>query len=215
MLKEVDIVVWVVTMVVLGYLMGSIPTGIIIGKKVKGIDLREVGSGNIGTANAIRALGVFWGMVVFLGDVLKGTLPTLAALYLHKFVSIPASFQVIFPLLVGFSAILGHNYSAFLKFSGGKGIATSFGVFLALDYRVALVGLLIWIISVAITKYSSLGSLLGALSLPFLLWAFKHPWEYVVFGFVSASLAFYKHRENIKRLLKGEERKITDKVGKT
>lgn len=208
--------IWLFVLIILSYLSGSIPSGLIIGKKVKGIDIRKVGSGNIGTANAVRALGPLWGGTVFISDVLKGVIPVVLAIYL------PRWFPGLFPgktyfyahAIVGLAAIIGHNYSAFLKLSGGKGIATSFGVFLVLDWRAALIGLLIWIVVVVITRFSSLGSLLGAISIPVVIALFRDPMEYIIFGVVAALLAIYKHRGNISRLIRGEERKITGRVGK-
>jgi acyl phosphate:glycerol-3-phosphate acyltransferase len=207
---------WIIMMAVIGYISGSIPVGVIIGKKVKGVDIREVGSGNVGTANAIRALGAKWGGLVFLLDVLKGTLPVLSALWLVRCcpgISEDSS-SVFIPMAAGLGAVLGHNNSLFLRFSGGKGIATSFGVFLVLDYRAALIAFIVWIMIVVITKISSLGSLLGALTAPVIMIFSGQPFHTIVFAFTIASIAFYKHRENIKRILKGEERKITEKVSR-
>jgi acyl phosphate:glycerol-3-phosphate acyltransferase len=209
--------IWIVILAIIGYISGSIPTGVIIGKKVKGIDIREVGSGNIGTANAIRALGPKWGGIVFLCDVLKGTLPVLLAIALLKWWPGVVSdvFGIFIPMAAGFGAVLGHNNSVFLGFSGGKGIATSFGVFLVLDYRAALIAFLVWIVVVVITKISSLGSLMGALSAPVVMIFFRQPVHTIIFAFVITAIAFYKHRENIGRILKGEERRITEKVSGT
>lgn len=203
-------------LVLIGYLLGSIPFGLIIGKGIKGIDIRDIGSGNIGTANAIRALGPFWGGMVFAGDVLKGVLPVILAVWLGKTFpgTIPAAATPYCHVLAGLASIIGHNNSLFLNFKGGKGIATSFGVFIALDWRPALIGFLIWGLTVIITKYSSLGSLLGALSLPISMIILKQPLPYAIFAAAATVLAFYKHRENIQRLLKGEEKKITDKPDK-
>jgi acyl phosphate:glycerol-3-phosphate acyltransferase len=208
--------VWVAVIAIFGYLLGAIPFGVIIGKSMKGIDIRDVGSGNIGTANAIRALGPFWGGLVFLGDVAKGVIPVLLATRIPAWIpgSIPANLVPYSQVLSGFLAIIGHNKSVFLKFSGGKGIATSFGVFLALDWKAALLGLLLFGIVVGISKISSLGSLTGAISLPTLMIIFKDPIPLVVFAFIASALAFYMHRENIGRLMRGEERKITDKAEK-
>jgi acyl phosphate:glycerol-3-phosphate acyltransferase len=209
--------IWIVILAIIGYISGSIPVGVIIGKKVKGIDIREVGSGNVGTANAIRALGAKWGGVVFLLDVLKGTIPVLLAIWLVNW--LPGisenSLSIFFPIAAGIGAVLGHNNSVFLGFSGGKGIATSFGVFLVLDYRAALIAFFVWIIVVVVTKISSLGSLLGALTAPVVMVFLMQPAHTLIFAFAIAALAFYKHKENIKKILKGEERRITEKVTET
>jgi len=208
--------VFIIIFILISYLNGSIPYGLLITKKVKGIDIRTVGSGNIGTANAIRAVGFKWGAVVLLCDVLKGALPVLLVMGISKWNPglIPLKLINLTVVLVGFAAILGHNHSIFLKFTGGKGIATSLGVFLALKWPVALIALVIWGIAVFATKYSSLGSLLGSLSMPFLMILFKTPAEYIVFAFIACAFAFYKHRANIGRLIRGEERKINERTGK-
>ena len=209
--------IWIFILAIVSYLIGSIPFGLIVGKYIKGIDIRTIGSGNIGTANAVRALGPFWGGMVFLGDCLKGALPVLAVLLISKMMpgAIPANLFLTAQVIGGLAAIIGHNYSVFLGFTGGKGIATSFGAFVVLNWKVALLSLLIWIICIVLTKISSLGSLLGSLAVPILLIVFKSPVEYIVFGFIACLFAFYKHRANIGRLLRGEERKISQKDEKT
>lgn len=208
--------IWIFILTIASYLIGSIPFGLIAGKYIKGIDIRTIGSGNIGTANAVRALGPFWGGMVFLGDCLKGSLPVVAVILISRFSpsSIPENLIFTTQVVAGLAAILGHNYSIFLGFTGGKGIATSFGVFVVLNWKVAVLSFLVWVICIILTKISSLGSLLGSLAVPILLIIFKSPLEYIVFGFVATIFAFYKHRENIGRLLRGEERKINQKDGK-
>ncbi|MCD4783623.1 MAG: glycerol-3-phosphate 1-O-acyltransferase PlsY [Candidatus Eremiobacteraeota bacterium] len=201
---------WIFILVIIGYLSGSVPYGIVIGKKFKGIDIRKTGSGNIGTANAVRALGPFLGGMVFLCDSIKGAIPILLTLGINKWFpgAIPQNLVNLTITLVGFASILGHNYPLFLGFKGGKGIATSFGVFVILDWRAAILSLLVWVIIVTTTKLSSLGSLMGSISLPILMIVFKSPKEFIIFGFIASAFAFYKHRANIGRLLKGEEKKI-------
>ena len=205
--------IWIILVTIAAYLVGSIPIGLILCKKIKGVDIRTIGSGNIGTANAIRALGPLWGGMVFLGDCLKGAVPVLVIMGINKWApgSIPQNLYYLSQVTVGFASIMGHNYSIFLGFTGGKGIATSFGVFVVLDWRAAVLSFLVWVICIAATKISSLGSLMGSLSLPILLLIFKAPIEYIAFSFIATAFAFYKHRENIGRLLRGEERKISDK----
>jgi len=206
-------VFWIIILVLLGYISGSVPYGLIIGKKFKGIDIREIGSGNIGTANAIRAMGPLLGGIVFLCDSVKGSIPVLLASGINKWFpgAIPANLVNLTLALVGFAAIMGHNYPVFLGFKGGKGIATSFGVFVVLCWKAALLSLLVWAVVVAVSRYSSLGSLTGSLSLPILMIVFKSPVEFIIFGFIACAFAFYKHRANIGRLLRGEERKIMGK----
>lgn len=202
--------IWMFLLTAAGYLLGSIPFGVLIGKSIKGIDIRDVGSGNIGTANAIRALGPFWGGLVFAGDFLKGALSALIVIgTAHYYPNLlPTDLLNLLMCLTGLAAILGHNQSIFLGFKGGKGIATSFGVFLVLNWKAAIISFLLWLIFVIITKYSSLGSLAGSLALPISIYLLKSPVEHVIFAIIASVYAFYKHRENIKRLLKGEERKL-------
>ncbi len=207
-----------VAFVILAYLLGAIPFGLIIVRQVKGIDLRKVGSGNIGTANSIRAVGAKWGIFVFLMDVVKGYFPVFA--YLYTIQNYPGLGQYTLTpytaVFTSFAAIIGHNYPVYLKFKGGKGIATSFGVFLALSWQYALGGLAVWNLVVDASKISSLGYLAGAISIPIFMLSFspRPPVEYIIFGFIAATLAFYRHKENIGRLIRGEERKISDKAQK-
>lgn len=191
------------------YLYGSIPFGVIIGKLLKGIDIRQTGSGNIGTSNAFRALGPVGGTVVFLADLSKGILPLTAAAFF-----MPASMLALAQVILGAAAIVGHNYSLFLKFKGGKGIATSFGVFLAINWKIALICFGVWIFIVCVTRISSLGSLAGAISLPVCMFLFHQDIAYKVFAILAALMAVYAHRENIKRLISGTELKMSTKEKK-
>ncbi|MBI2251971.1 MAG: glycerol-3-phosphate 1-O-acyltransferase PlsY [Armatimonadetes bacterium] len=194
----------IIFLILISYLLGSIPFGIIIGKLTRGIDLREYGSGNIGAANAFRALGSFWGSIVLLTDVGKGSMAVfLANFFLIPFINLPLA-----QILAGLCAISGHNYSCFLSFKGGKGIATSLGVFICLSWKAALIGILIYIIIIFAAKYSSLASLCGALSIPISIYFLKEPKEIFYFSLIATLFAFYKHKENIKRLIKKEELKI-------
>jgi len=187
---------------VIAFLAANIPVGLIIGKLVKGIDIRQVGSGNIGTANVFRALGFFWATVVLLLDMGKGILGS----YLG---SLWPQHQALGIVFCGIMAILGHNYSLFLKFKGGKGIATSLGVLVFLDWRIALIGFVIWAILTKLTKISALGSLLAAMLVPVFMWLFHKPVEYLVFGILACLLAIVRHKENIRRLLKKEENTLS------
>jgi len=193
-------------LVIAAYLVGSVPFGIIVGKLAKGVDLRDQGSGNIGAANAIRTLGPVLGIMVLAGDVLKGSL---AVYYLPTLLGpfsagdLPTA-RVIAALL----AIIGHNYSVFLGFKGGKGIATSLGALLCLDYRAALVGVGLWIVLVGLTRFSSVGSMVGSASIPIWMFATRQPAAYKVFAVLAALFAIYKHRANIGRLMAGTENRL-------
>ena len=192
-----------VAAVIASYLIGAIPTGLIVVRLLTGEDIRRHGSGNIGTVNVLRVAGVATAVGVLAVDILKGMVPALLAIRW----GFPAGTVV----LCGLAAIAGHNWSPFLGFQGGKGIATSYGVLLALSWLAAAVAAAVWILTVAITKYSSLGSLLGVVSVPLSLWRLRQPEEYVYFGIVAALFAIYRHRANIQRLMAGTELHITDR----
>lgn len=196
--------------VLLGYLLGSIPTGFLVAK-AKGIDIRTVGSGNIGATNAFRILGKGAGIFVLLADACKGFV---ACEFLPMFV------PQIFPaadvapahigLVAGVAAILGHNYTCWLYFKGGKGIATSAGVLFTLAPAAAATILAVWIILFFATKYVSLASIAASATLPFAQWFWskgQNPEMIYIFAGLAA-LAIYKHKANIQRLLAGTEGKI-------
>lgn len=205
------------------YLLGSIPFGLVLAR-AQGVDLRAVGSGNIGATNVTRALGKQWGYVCFALDVLKGLLPMLLALCLVKPKMMATGTREIyfisFWLAVGCSAILGHVFPVYVKFRGGKGVATSFGVALGLwPYFTgcALIALVIWISLVLKTRYVSLASVLASGIFPLLLiasilckeaWSFSQLWPLVIIGMVIPGGVLIRHRENIQRLRQGTENKI-------
>ena len=199
---------------IISYLLGSIPFGVIIGKMLKGIDI-TTGSGNIGTSNAFRALGPLGGSLVFLADTLKGSIPVLVIAFLVPKL-IPVDMRTIAQIAVGICAILGHTYSVFLKFTGGKGVATSFGVIVAMCWYVALICLGIWGIVVLTTKISSVASMTGAIAFPITTYIFfkTNDMPLLVFSIVACILIIYLHRSNIKRLINGEELKMSTKEKK-
>jgi acyl phosphate:glycerol-3-phosphate acyltransferase len=192
-----------VAAIIASYLIGAIPTGLVVVRLLTGEDIRRHGSGNIGTVNVLRVAGVATAIGVLAVDILKGMVPALLAMRW--------GFSAGTVVLCGLAAIAGHNWSPFLGFQGGKGIATSYGVLLALSWPAAAVAAAVWILTVAITKYSSLGSLLGVVSVPLSLWRLRQPEEYVYFGIVAALFAIYRHRANIQRLMAGTELHITDR----
>ena len=191
-------------LIVLAYFIGALPTGLILVRVLRGEDIRQHGSGNIGAVNVLRVAGPAVAAAVLLVDVLKGLVPVLLALRAGV-----ASWAVV---AAGLAAIAGHNWSIFLGFRGGKGIATSFGVLAGLSLPGALVAAAVWIVVVAITRFSSLGSLLAAVSVPVTLWRLRTPSEYVAFGVIAALFAIYRHRANIQRLVAGTELRITDRI---
>lgn len=187
------------------YLFGSIPAGVLIAR-LYGVNIREVGSGNIGATNVLRALG--WGpaVLVFLFDMFKGGLAVLIARMLGVDGWLLGG--------VALAAVLGHNYSLFLRFQGGKGVATSFGTVLFLDPQVALFGALVAAVVIALTRYVSAGSLTGTLSgALFALFVGRPGWELATL-FLLVLLVFWTHRENIERLQQGRERRLGERADK-
>jgi len=206
------------------YLLGSIPFGFLVAK-AKGVDIRSVGSGNIGATNAMRVLGKPAGIFVLLMDALKGWIackilpplvfnwlaPHFSGLYVY-FQNEPVELQTKFYVLAGICAVLGHNYTCWLKFKGGKGIATTAGVYLALAPWALLVALVVFIIALALTRYASVGSVSAAVALPITVWVMTP--QNLLLGIVTTALgllAIYKHKSNIQRLMAGTENRLGKK----
>lgn len=185
---------------VLAYLIGAVPSGLILGKLFWHTDLREHGSCNIGATNAWRTLGKGAGIAVFIADSLKGQAGVLLGLYL---VGTPLA-----AVTGGLLAIIGHSFSLFLRFHGGKGVATSLGVLMMLMGNVTLIVFAVWFVIVYATRYVSLGSVIAGFLTPILAALFSYPMEYIVFTVIAALLVIVRHRENIKRLMNGTENKI-------
>ena len=187
-----------VVLLVISFILGSIPFGIIIAK-AKGVDLKKVGSGNVGATNVLRSLGKWPAILTLLGDVLKGT----AAVAIGRYLGVGPVYEG----LAGISAILGHNFSLFLGFRGGKGVATSLGVLSIFSPQTALVTFIIWLAVVIFTKYSSLGAIVSFGLLPINILLFNGK-ERLLAAILITILIFIRHRENIQRLMNGTERKI-------
>ena len=188
----------------LGYLIGSIPNGLLIGKLFCGMDIRQFGSKNIGATNAFRVLGPRPAFAVFLTDALKGV----AGVWLgHVFIGTPVG-----QLAGGIAAMAGHNWSVFLGFKGGRGVATGLGIIAVLMPKITLIVFLVWLAIVYITRYVSLGSIVGAALLPLLVWLMGEQQEYLYFSLLAGLFVIVRHRPNIERLLQGTELKI--KAGK-
>lgn len=199
------------------YLLGSIPTGYVVAK-ARGIDIRKVGSGNIGATNVFRILGKPAGIFVLLVDALKGYIGcAFAGLILHRLLvgdaaPLSATDHEIHKIVGGFSAILGHNYTCWLKFKGGKGIATSAGVILALLPQALGVALVVWIVLFFTTRYVSVASIGAAFVLPFATWWFDRSNTLLIsVAAIIGALAIYKHKANIKRLMNGTENRFGKK----
>jgi glycerol-3-phosphate acyltransferase PlsY len=206
------------------YLLGSIPFGF-LAAKIRGIDIRKVGSGNIGATNAMRALGKPAGVLVLLLDAAKGyaacvwlpplihnwLAPHFAGLYV-PFQAEPLELQMRFSVLAGIGAVLGHNYTCWLKFKGGKGIATTAGVYLALAPWALLAALVVFILTLVFTRYVSVASLSAAVALPATVWVLT-PHNLFLGSVTTAlgALAIYKHKSNLQRLRAGTEHRFGEK----
>ena len=199
------------TSLCLAYLLGSIPTGLIAGR-LKGIDVRQHGSGNVGATNVARVVGKIPGLLVLIIDAAKGWLPVtlLASKGIQMGVGIPADS---FRMLLGVTSVAGHIWNPFLEFKGGRGVATGLGVLLGLDWRVGLGALTIWLIAAYFTRFVSVASIVSAFSAPFFMVLFGLPTVWVLGG-IGVSLAIIaRHRPNILRLLHGDEHRIGSKPG--
>jgi len=202
--------------IIAAYLLGSIPFGLLIAK-AHGKDLRSIGSGNIGATNVSRALGRKWAYFCFVLDVLKGLIPMLATMFIAK----PGSILTLWLwLAVGCAAILGHIFPLYVKFKGGKGVATSFGVALGLWPYLTVCALFFavtWVVVVLIWRYVSLASIAASVTFPLVLivaiiltpdWDFSLLWPVLITSVVIPVMVIVRHRENFKRLLAGTESKI-------
>ena len=208
----VPIAGYIVT-IVMGYLLGSIPTGFLVAK-ARGIDIRTLGSGNIGATNVFRILGTVAGVFVLFADALKGWLAVAVLADVVARLLLPSSGALAREWLAicgGVAAVLGHNYTCWLHFKGGKGIATSAGVLLALVPWALLIILSIWILIFAFTRYVSLASICASAVLPPATWFTTGSINLTGITSLMAALAIYKHKANIQRLLNGTENRLTSK----
>ena len=194
----------ILLIVPLGYLIGSFPSGYLAGKLINGIDLREIGSGSTGATNVLRHVGKKAALIVFIIDVLKGLTPVL----LVKSFQLDDTLQV----LAGGSSLVGHIWPIWLKWKGGKAVATGLGFFLGLSWMVGLSCLIIFILVISVTKIVSLSSLIAAISLPILmLLSFKSGQfsnAYFIVSILSMCIVIWRHRSNVKRLINREEPQI-------
>lgn len=186
---------------IIGYFLGCINFAYIIGRFKEHIDIRDYGSGNSGTTNAIRVMGWRLGMLTFLGDFLKSLFAYLIVTVLFD--------DSIYGLYAGFGAILGHNWPVFLRFKGGKGIASTIGLIYAVDWRLGLIVTLEMVIVISLTKYVSLGSIIMAIIMPVgFYWFHSDVPEFTYIGIVLMIMALVRHKANIQRLLRGKENKF-------
>lgn len=185
---------------IVAYLLGSIPNGLVFGKLIWQVDLREHGSHNIGATNAWRTLGKGPGFLIFLLDFFKG--------FISVWLGSVLAGTPMTMVLAGICAIIGHSCSVFLKFKGGKGVATGLGVIVMLMPLPALIVFAVWLLIVKISGYVSLGSIIAAALVPILAWLQGYAMEYTVFGLLAAAFVIVRHKANIIRLLNGSESKI-------
>lgn len=190
--------------IIIAYLIGSIPTGYIIVKTFTGQDIRTIGSGSTGATNVKRVMGKKWFFTVMFLDAFKGALPVILAKVLATtFISIG-----LIPVLCAVAVILGHSKSIFLKFSGGKSVASGVGTILALNWQVGIIIALAWSLITYISKYVSLGSIIALAISPLLMYLYKEPIAYIIYCILGAIYITYLHRDNILRLVNGTENKV-------
>ena len=188
--------------VIVAYLIGSIPTGYLIVKAKTNQDIRTIGSGSTGATNVKRVLGKKWFFIVMILDAIKGATPVLLAKYLTL------DTYGIYAVLASIFVIIGHSKPIFLQFKGGKSVASGVGTILALNWMVGLIIAAIWGVITYISKYVSLGSIIALGISPILMYFLKNPIGYVVYCAIAGIYIIYLHRENIARLIKGEENKV-------
>ncbi len=210
-----------IVLLLLSFLIGSIPTGAIIAK-IKGVNLRNIGSGNIGATNVLRAMGKEAAIITLVGDISKGIIPVFIARHLLSNIDIQTTHfagidayitkpQILIEGIAGLFAILGHNYSVLLNFKGGKGVATSLGVILAISPHVAVITATIWMFTLARSGYSSLSALVSFGLLPLSIYIADRSNEKLIIAAVIAILIFLRHIPNIKRLISGTESRVFKK----
>ncbi len=190
--------------IIVAYLIGSIPTGYLIVKAKTGQDIRTIGSGSTGATNVKRVLGKKWFFTVMLLDAFKGALPVILA---KLFGTVGVSVGIL-PVLASVAVIIGHSRSCFLNFKGGKSVASGIGTILALNFPVGIIIAAVWAVVTYITKYVSVGSIVAVAISPILMYCLKSPVAYVVYCLLGAVYIIYLHSENIKRLIAGNENKV-------
>lgn len=194
-----------IVFLLLAYIVGSFPSGLVIGKLFFKVDLRDYGSHNIGATNAYRVLGAGPGAVILVLDICKGVLGvflgSLSAVYFPEY-------SIYIMIAGGLLAIAGHTCSIFLKFKGGKGVATGLGVIMYLAPWETLIVFLVWAVIVGITRFVSLGSIVAAILVPITMFFFGEPIAVTIFGLIAALFVVVRHKENIVRLIHGKELKV-------
>ena len=201
---------------IIAYLIGSINFSVIISKRMAGFDVREKGSGNAGTTNMLRSIGVKAAVITLLCDILKGVVVILIAILIGNIVD--GLDDALLVQLAGIFVIIGHTFPIFFGFKGGKGIATSLGVLLMINWQIGLICLVFALILMAITRMVSVGSIAAAILFPVLVVFIGqnyivpvNNWSYLIFSIIIAILVLFNHRENLKRIFTGKENKISFK----
>ena len=204
---------WIILGILISYLIGSIPTGYIFGRALKGIDIRKFGSGNVGATNALRILGKPAGIAVLVLDILKGFV---AVFFLGNIIAarITGISDITTRVLLGLSCICGHNWTIFLRFKGGKGMATTLGVLLGLAVKAAGIKvvfalvILTWLVVFMSTRIVSLASILSGIALPVYMFLFKQPRILIYTSTLLCIFIILRHKSNLKKLLRGEEKRL-------
>lgn len=208
---------WVLALacVTVGYLFGSFPAGYLAGR-LAGVDIRQVGSGNIGATNVLRVLGKRWGYPVFVLDAFKGFAAVRLAFLLAGYWPVAKPYAEYFAILTAMMCVVGHTFPVWLRFRGGKGVATSAGALFGLMPLVVPFVFLVWVVVFEITRYVSLASIVASISLPIIASLFAHwklidTWALVFFSILCMALVLWRHRSNFSRLLKGTEQRFSRK----
>ena len=199
--------IYILLSLISSYLLGSIPTGYLFGRALKGIDIRKHGSGNVGATNVFRVVGKIPGVIVLFLDALKGfAAVALAAGFIYN-TNVPINIEW-FCIIAALSSVIGHNWTIFLGFKGGKGIAVSTGALTALMHKVAGACFVVWLLVFLITHIVSISSIAASIALPIFAWVFDSPTELKILSVILCIISIYKHKSNIKRILKGEEKRL-------
>ncbi len=193
---------------ILAYIAGSFPSGLVIGKMIYHTDPREYGSHNTGATNAYRVFGAAGGLAVLVLDIAKGMLGVYLGKLAGSLLAWPQDWQIYLMVVGGCLAIIGHSCSVFLRFKGGKGVATGLGIILFLAPWETIIVFAVWCAIVAVTRIVSLGSIVGAVLVPVLMYFFAEPLPILLFGVIAAVLVVVRHKDNIIRLLQGKELKV-------
>lgn len=209
-----------VVVAIVSYLIGSISFSVIFTKKFAGFDVREKGSGNAGTTNVLRTAGKIPALITLVCDILKGIAAVLIALLVGQMIGGDAKTRALLVQIAGVFVVIGHTYPVFFKFKGGKGVATSLGVILLVNWEIGLICLVFALILMALSRMVSLGSIAAAILYPILcMFTAEHyiiggeeaHFAYIIFGVLMALIIIFNHRENIKRLAEGTENKLSFK----